>query len=238
MKKGQVVPIILIIIAVALIIIAYNSFKPSITKDVNKETEIKNPKPNNEVLLEPEQPKELFKVTRVIDGDTIEIETGERVRLICMDTPERGEEGYIEASNYLQVLILNKEVKLVKDVSETGKYGRLVRYVYVDDLFVNEKMVEEGYAKVYWYNPDITLCPQIEEAEKRARENKKGIWADVDDEQDVVVLGYECSSNIYNCGDFLTHTDAQAVFEKCGGVGNDIHRLDGDGDGVACENLS
>ena len=103
------------------------------------------------------------------------------------------------------------------------------------NLFVNEKMVEEGYARVYWYNPDITLCPQIEEAEKMARENKKGIWADVQEQQDT--FKNECGSNIYNCGDFLTHTDAQAVFEACGGVSNDVHQLDRDGDGISCESL-
>ena len=48
---------------------------------------------------------------------------------------------------------------------------------------------------------------------------------------------YDCSGNIYNCGDFLTHTDAQAAFEVCGGPTTDIHRLDRDNDGIACESL-
>tara|TARA_Y100000310_G_C20581556_1_gene763255 strand:+ start:173 stop:886 length:714 start_codon:yes stop_codon:yes gene_type:complete len=179
-------------------------------------------------------PTSKIKVTRVIDGDTIEIEGGERVRLICMDTPERGEEGYIDASNYLQALILNKYVRLEKDKSDTDRYGRLLRYIYVDDLFVNEKMVEEGFAKAYPYNPDVTLCPQIEEAEEKAKNREKGIWSDVREE--VEVIG-DCSGNVYNCGDFLTHTEAQAVFEKCGGVSNDVHELDSDEDGIACESL-
>ena len=46
-----------------------------------------------------------------------------------------------------------------------------------------------------------------------------------------------CSSNYYNCADFNTQSEAQAVFEYCGGIGNDIHWLDGDDDGVACESL-
>jgi len=189
--------------------------------------------------------EDFFLVTRVIDGDTIEIETGERVRLICMDTPERGEKGYIESSNYLQSLILNKEVKLVKDISEVGKYGRLVRYIYLlDGTFVNKKMVEEGYAEVYWYEPDTTLCPIIQDAEDYAKRNDLGMWKDEDekdkeDEQEEVeeVEGYECSSNVYNCGDFSTHTEAQEVFESCGGVDNDVHLLDRDEDGIACESL-
>lgn len=48
---------------------------------------------------------------------------------------------------------------------------------------------------------------------------------------------YTCSSNIYNCSDFSTHAEAQKIFEACGGLGNDIHGLDRDKDGVACENL-
>jgi len=183
--------------------------------------------------IENEEVKELFLVTRVIDGDTIEIEGGERVRLICMDTPERGEEGYIDAANYLQGLILNKEVRLEKDISETDKYGRLVKYIYVGDLFVNEKMVEEGYAEAYPYNPDVTLCPQIEEAEEKAKASKKGIWAEEQEQEET--SEYVCISNYYNCGDFSTHTEAQAVFEACGP--GDIHQLDRDEDGIACESL-
>jgi len=177
--------------------------------------------------------KELFLVTRIIDGDTIEIETGERVRLICMDTPERGEPGYTEAAQYLQSLILNKEVKMVKDISEVGKYGRLVRYIYLDDLFVNEKMVLEGYAEVYPYHPDITLCPQIEEAEQEAKENEKGIWSKKPEQE----IQSDCRANTYNCDDFTTHATAQKIFEACGGTSNDIHQLDRDKDGIACESL-
>jgi len=49
--------------------------------------------------------------------------------------------------------------------------------------------------------------------------------------------GYICSSNVYNCTDFATHAEAQAVYDACGGATNDIHRLDQDKDGVACESL-
>ena len=48
---------------------------------------------------------------------------------------------------------------------------------------------------------------------------------------------YECNSNVYNCGSFDSQGDAQDLFEVCGGVGNDVHRLDSDGDGVVCESL-
>ena len=204
-----------------------------------------------------------FNVTRVIDGDTIDIETGERVRLICIDTPEYYQDYYDEATEFLEDLILGKEVKLVKDVSEVGKYGRLVRYVYLrDGTFVNELIVKSGYGEVYWYEPDTTLCYIIQKAENYAKRNDLGMWKDEDDddkdekdkedegeveeepetesepEEEQKDLGYVCDSNFYNCGDFSTHTEAQEVFEYCGGVDNDIHRLDSDEDGLACESLS
>lgn len=184
-----------------------------------------------------EEPKDTFLVTRVIDGDTIEIETGERVRLTCIDTPETYEEKYKEAKDYLIELILNKEVKLVKDVSETGKYGRLIRYIYLEDgTFVNELIVRNGYGIVYFYRPDIKLCPIIQEAEDYAKSNKLGIWdVELVEKEPFEDLEYDCSSNVYNCGDFSSHSQAQAVFEAC--LPGDIHALDRDGDGLACESL-
>lgn len=185
---------------------------------------------------------EYHSVIKIVDGDTIRIDNGESVRLICIDTPERGEKGYKEASDYLESLILNQEVKLTKDVSERGKYGRLVRYIYsMKGDFINEIMVREGYAEAYPYNPDTRLCPQIIEAEKLAREEGLGIWAEEEiqkDEERPDTSDYVCSDNIYNCGDFKTHVEAQMVFDYCGGASNDIHKLDQDGDGEACETLS
>jgi len=186
-----------------------------------------------EIVVEPE--KDTFLVTRVIDGDTIEIETGERVRLTCIDTPETYEDKYKEAKDYLTELILNEEVKLVKDVSETGKYGRLIRYIYLEDgSFVNELIVRNGYGIAYLYRPDVKLCPIIQEAEDYARINKLGIW-DVTLVEKETLGKYDCSSNVYNCDDFSSHNQAQAVFEAC--LPGDIHQLDRDEDGLACESL-
>lgn len=200
------------------------------------------------------QEVEYYIVTRIIDGDTIEINTSERVRLICIDTPERGQDYYFDASNYLQNLILYKEVGLVRDISEKDRYGRLLRYVYTKDgTFVNELIVYNGYGKAYPYIPDTKLCPIIRQAEQHAKNNKLGIW--VGEEQRVVVENeitsepelstpktkttekYVCDYNYYNCGDFNTHSEAQNVFEMCGGISNDIHDLDRDNDGIACESL-
>ncbi len=100
-------------------------------------------------------------VTRVIDGDTLEIETGEKVRLICVNTPEKDELGYEKSKEFLENLVLNKQVTLEKDITNKDKYGRLLRYIYIDNVFVNKEIVQQGYGKIYRYEPDIKHCGEI-----------------------------------------------------------------------------
>ncbi len=123
-----------------------------------------------------EEPTE-YKVTYVVDGDTIEIEGDKRVRLIGINTPESGQPYFSEARNKLIELVLNKRVRLEKDVSDKDQYGRLLRYVYVGDLFVNLEMVRLGYANSYSYPPDIKYQDQLLAAEREAREKQIGLWA-------------------------------------------------------------
>lgn len=124
------------------------------------------------------------KVARVIDGDTIKLESGETVRYIGIDTPEtvdpRRPVGCFgkEASAKNKELVLGKEVRLVKDISETDKYQRLLRYVYAGDIFVNEYLVREGYARASSYPPDVKYQDLFRDAEREAREAKRGLWAD------------------------------------------------------------
>lgn len=137
-----------------------------------------------EITEEIEAPKQdLIKVTRVIDGDTIEIEGGQKIRYIGIDTPETvhpnepvGCYGK-EASDKNTGLVLNKEVRLEKDVSETDKYGRLLRYVWIEDLMVNEYLVREGFAVSSSYPPDIKYQERFVEAQRKAREKGKGLWS-------------------------------------------------------------
>lgn len=115
-------------------------------------------------------------VTRVIDGDTFVLENGERVRLIGIDTPERGEMCFEEAKNRLQELVFGKDVLMYKDISHRGKYGRLVRFVYVDGVFVNLVLVEEGFAKAFEFAPDNSLAFLFREAEKQGIEREGCVW--------------------------------------------------------------
>lgn len=123
-----------------------------------------------------------FKVTRVIDGDTIEIEGGERVRYIGIDTPETVDPRKpvqcfgVESSKKNKELVEGKMVRLEKDITDRDKYRRLLRYVWVGDTFVNLALVKEGYAYSYSYPPDIAHQDQFIAAEREARETKMGLW--------------------------------------------------------------
>ncbi len=116
-------------------------------------------------------------VIRVIDGDTIELSNGERVRYIGIDTPEVGEPYADSATIKNFEIVFGKEVRLEKDISDKDQYGRLLRYVYVDDLMVNAELVRLGYAKVKSYPPDTKYNYYFSELLKYARLSELGIWA-------------------------------------------------------------
>ena len=124
---------------------------------------------------------EKAKVIQVIDGDTIVIEGGYHVRYIGIDTPEvypELEPYGIEAKQYNQELVEGKVVRLERDEEGEGKdkYGRLLRYVYVDDIFVNAELVRMGYAEVYPKGlfPEIQHYDELKAAEEEAREEGRG----------------------------------------------------------------
>jgi len=125
-------------------------------------------------------PPETAKVARVIDGDTIIIEGNYRVRYIGIDTPEvypKVEEYGIEAWEANRRLVEGKEVRLERDVTETDKYGRLLRYVYVGDVFVNAELVRQGLAEAKAYPPDTKYQDYLEKLEAEARLAGRGMWA-------------------------------------------------------------
>ena len=120
------------------------------------------------------------RVIEVIDGDTIKLENGEKVRYIGVNTPEIKEEECFasEAKRKNEELVKGKIVKFKKDVSEKDSYGRLLRYVYQDDLFVNLFLVKEGFAVSFPWPPDLKYVDLLNQAEQKAKEENKGLWSE------------------------------------------------------------
>ncbi|NPE29791.1 thermonuclease family protein [Methanococcoides sp. SA1] len=135
-------------------------------------------------------PLEFVNVTEVIDGDTIVVSSGERVRLIGVDTPEVGEPYYSEAKQYMVHRVLGKVIGLEKDVSETDVYGRLLRYVWVKDEMVNKELVLSGLAFSKTYSPDTHYQDIFDSAEVVAKENGVGLWSVPVMAEDSVTISY------------------------------------------------
>ena len=119
------------------------------------------------------------RVIRVIDGDTIEVSGGRRVRYIGVDAPEvgGGPQHYgPEATGFNNSLVAGRMVTLEKDVSDVDRFGRLLRFVYADDILVNAELVREGYARAKVYPPDTGHAECFAALEREAREAKRGLW--------------------------------------------------------------
>lgn len=126
---------------------------------------------------------ELALVKRVVDGDTIVVEIGGkeyRVRYIGVDAPEsttRQECFGREATRFNRTLVEGQTVRLERDVSETDRYGRLLRYVYLSNgEMVNEVIIREGYALARSFPPDVKYQDRFREAEREAKQKRRGLW--------------------------------------------------------------
>jgi micrococcal nuclease len=119
-------------------------------------------------------------VVEIIDGDTIDVDiNGQvyRVRYIGMDTPERGMPFFTEATGANEELVGGQTVILVKDVSETDQFGRLLRYVYLlDGTFVNAELVRQGFAQAATYPPDVAHQDLFTQLQQDARNASVGLW--------------------------------------------------------------
>jgi micrococcal nuclease len=239
-------------------ILAENNTEPEQQKESAKEDATQNKEQSSSQNSAPEIKS--YSVVKVIDGDTVNVNingTTETVRLIGINTPETVDPRKpvecfgVEASNRAKELLTGKKVILEADSTqgERDKYQRLLRYIWLEDgTFFNKKMISDGYANEYTYNMPYKYQVEFKKAEAEAKALKKGLWADDACLEETMLPATEiqipidtgsiiCSSNAYNCTDFETHAEAQQVFNFCGGVNNDIHRLDADKDGIACESL-
>ena len=119
------------------------------------------------------------RVVAVTDGDTIRVLLqGQEypLRYIGMDTPEMGHADGAAARDINAALVSGKTVRLEKDVSETDRYGRLLRYVWVGDLMVNAELVRQGYAQAATFPPDVKYQQKFSALQKEAQAAGRGLW--------------------------------------------------------------
>lgn len=199
-------------------------------------------------------------LVRVIDGDTIAVEVGgarDTVRLIGVDAPElhhptRGPEPFgAEAAASLARLLEGRRLCLERDVSDRDRYGRLLRYVWLEDgTLVNEALVAAGMATVATFPPDVKYTDsRLLPAQRAARAAGAGVWGTAPSAPSPpsgASTGpaggsfapppcYVPGRNTCNCSDFSSRAHAQWFHETLDP--QDVNRLDADGDGLACESL-
>lgn len=130
-----------------------------------------------------------YKVSKITDGDTFYVTTSSsekyKIRLIGIDAPETRNVGVkvrkeyfgTEAKIFVTQLLKNRKVKLTFDVQKTDRYGRVLAYVYLENgIFLNQYLVEKGYAVVSTFPPNVKFVEVFTKAEKSARNKKLGLW--------------------------------------------------------------
>jgi micrococcal nuclease len=144
--------------------------------------------------------------TAVIDGDTFRLETGETVRLIGIDAPELSQPGGEMSRKYLTHLILNKGVTLETGYEDRDKYNRLLRFVYIDDVCVNEEMIRQGYAEARYLTSNDPIREYYIKLEIEAETAKTGLWSEnifqprsnLRWEEDIPVIDWKDAHKYYN----------------------------------------
>jgi len=202
----------------------------------------------------PDNDRQAGIVTKVIDGDTIEVKIGSntyRVRYLGVDAPETTS-GQVEffgyqAANKNSQLVAGRKVILIKDTSETDPYGNLLRYVIANNKFINYELLAAGFAHADFHEPDTACRSAFGEIAASARDKRYGMW-----EPTATPVIYQptdigfgapaggdesvCNCSVdYDCIDFSTRAEAQECFESCGG--KNWAGLDDNHDGAACEML-
>lgn len=119
------------------------------------------------------------KVIEIIDGDTFRIESGDKIRMIGINTPEKNDIYYSESSRHLSELILGRAVELQADTisKDRDKYERLLRYAILNGTDINKQMILDGFAEAYLkYRFDPQKENEYRQAQVSAQQNQAGKW--------------------------------------------------------------
>jgi micrococcal nuclease len=125
-------------------------------------------------------PDDRFVVTRVLDGDTMELQGGDRLRLLAIDTPEKDEPLYDEATAFLERRALGRTAKIEYANQRRDRYGRLLGYLSIDTLFVNKAIIDSGYGYLYLFDDNDINSDQVRTllaSQRSAIERRVGLWS-------------------------------------------------------------
>lgn len=172
MKNAGKIGVLVVLILTAGIFIHFLSKEPIIAKN-NSGTDNAT-QGNQEPKKDECKTGEYAKITYIIDGDTVVADTGEHIRLLEINADEKGYSCYESAKNRLAQLVLNKEVRLARDISEFDKYDRCLRTIFVDNKNINLQLVKEGEAVAAFYEPDVEYKSEMLAAQDYAMKNNIG----------------------------------------------------------------
>jgi micrococcal nuclease len=202
------------------------------------------------------------RVVAVVNANTIDVETDgviHRVTYIGADVPHPTEPLYAEALAAHRALVEGHDVWLEQGANDTDAQGWFLRYVYVGDVMVNQELIRQGYARADIDTSDTLHRDVFISAQSEAQTSRTGLWVNYEPPTATPLPptavpptqppappppstgGYNGPYDPFgpdrDCPDFQTHAQAQAFFIAAGGPRYDPHRLDRDGNGIACENL-
>ena len=124
--------------------------------------------------IEERYEREPVDIVRIVDGDTFEVNSSQQVRLLCINTPERNKEYYSEAKDFL-LKFEGKEGEILRDKEDVDRYERKLRYLFYNDMLINQEIIEEGFAHVYLCQ-GLGYEEEMEKAQQVARKQEKGLW--------------------------------------------------------------
>lgn len=148
-------------------------------------------------------PEDRFIISRVLDGDTVELQGGDKLRLLAIDTPEKGAPFYNEATALLRRLTLGRVATIIYAGRRRDRYGRLLGYLYIDSLFINRAIIDSGLGYVYLFKDNELQLPQVGlllGSQRGAIDRRAGLWS-IEHEPEAYYLALASSFRLHrpNC---------------------------------------
>src|SRR3989344_5982109 len=121
--------------------------------------------------------RQMVSVTRIIDGDTVEIEDGRHIRYIGIDSPEKNNCYATAAAKLNEQLVLGEKVKLELGPNELDDYGRTLAYVWIDGDLVNQKLLAEGAGEFFLDTVNVYHQEALIQAANQGHDQRAGLWS-------------------------------------------------------------